>query len=78
MFCAQVPFVVVMTMVVSSPFVLFPCVFVDCCFTFDNLPYAGHDSVAWTRRESFADMLCTREVHEKSVRKSSPLRVFIS
>ena len=70
-FCARVLFVVVVAMTVFSYFVLFPCVFVDCCFTYDNIPYTGHDSVALTHHGSFEDMLCTREVHERNVSKKS-------
>jgi hypothetical protein len=60
-FCAQVPFLVVMTMAVFSSFMLFPCVFVDCCVTYDNPPHQRHDNVAWTRRESFIDTIRSRE-----------------
>ena len=56
-FCTRVPSLVVMTMVVFSSFVLFPCIFVDCCVNYDNLPYKGHDNVALIHHGSFADML---------------------
>ena len=65
-FCARVPSVVVMTMAVFSSFVRFPCVFVDCCITYDHTLYQGHDNVDWNHHGSFVNTIRSREATRSS------------